>query len=121
MAKIEAITDMAQWQKLWEQSKAADAPAVLIFKRSQICPTSHFAEGIFNHYISSLKEAPNLKIYSVDVIAARPVSRQIAADTGIEHESPQALLIKGDRKVAWNASHGDIDEDALKQHVPAAE
>ena len=119
MAKIAAITEMAQWQKLWEDSKASDAPTVLIFKRSQICPTSHFAEGIFNRYVSGLKDAPDLKIFSVDVIAARPISRQIAADTGIQHESPQALLIKGERKIAWNASHGDIDEDALKQHVPA--
>ena len=119
MAKINPMTDIAQWQKLWEQSKLADAPAILIFKRSQICPTSHFAEGIFNRYIGKLAEKPALQIYSVDVIAARPISRQIAADTGIQHESPQALLIKPGRNVAWNASHGDIDEEALTKYVPA--
>ena len=118
MAKITTLTEMAQWQQLWEQSKQADAPSVLIFKLSPICPTSHYAESNFNRYVGKLSENPALQIYSVDVIAARPISRQIASDTGIQHESPQALLIQAGRNVAWNASHGEIDEEALRKHVP---
>lgn len=119
MAKIIPITDMAAWQHAWDASKAADAPAVLIFKRSPICPTSFFAEGIFNRVITKLKENPALQIFSVDVIANRPISQRIAADTGVQHQSPQAILILAGRKIAWTASHGDIDEAALKENLPS--
>ena len=126
MAQIETLTEVAQWQSLWESSKLAAAPTLLIFKRSPICPTSHFAERIFNLFAASLPDKLALRIYSVDVIGARPVSQRIAADTGITHQSPQTLLIQPGQKVAWHASHEDIERDALEKNVgsgglPAAE
>ena len=117
MAKIQLLTDVAEWQALWERARAEGSERFLIFKLSPICPTSHFVERIFNNFVAALPENPNLHIYSVDVIGARPVSQRIAADTKIPHESPQALLIKGGQRIAWHASHGDVDSDALKQYV----
>jgi bacillithiol system protein YtxJ len=118
MAHIESLAEVAEWQALWENAKRPAAPTLLIFKRSPICPTSHFAERIFNLFAASLPENPALQIYSVDVIAARPVSQRIAADTGISHESPQALVIQAGQNISWNASHGDIEREALEKHVP---
>ncbi|MEI6231427.1 MAG: monothiol bacilliredoxin BrxC family protein [Planctomycetota bacterium] len=119
MATIQSLTDMSHWQTLWEEVNVPNAPSLLIFKRSPTCPTSFWAEGIFRGYVAALPERESLLIYSVDVVAARPISRQIAADTGIQHESPQAILINAGPKIAWNASHGDIDNEALTQYVPA--
>lgn len=117
MAKIQSLTDVVDWQTLWERARPDGAERYLIFKLSPICPTSHTAERNFNTFVAALPEDPNLHIYSVDVIGARPVSQHIAADTGIQHESPQALLIMGGQRIAWQASHGDINAAALKKHV----
>ncbi len=117
MATIGTLGTLEEWQTLWEAQKAAGAGALLIFKRSPVCPTSHFVEGVFQRYIEKLPEATALKIFSVDVIGARPVSQKIAADTGVRHESPQALLIRAGQKVAWHASHGAVDEEALEEQL----
>ena len=113
MAKIQLVEDMKEWQWLWDAAGTKEAAALLVFKRSPICPTSHFVEGIFNRFIAKLRESENLRIISVDVISARPISQRIAADTGVRHQSPQALLICAGQKVVWNASHGDINEETL--------
>ena len=111
---------MAQWNTLWESQRGADAGVLLVFKRSPICPTSHFIEGVFNRYVSKLAAPAKMRINSVDVIGARPVSQKIAADTGIRHESPQAIAIGPGQKVLWHGSHGDVDEDALDAVVKQA-
>lgn len=117
MAKINAITQMDEWQTLWDAAKSESAGAVLLLKRSPICPTSHYIEEIFKAFVADLPESEKLRVYSVDVIGARPISQRIAADTDVTHESPQALLIKGGRKIAWHASHGDIDDESLARNV----
>ena len=120
MADIESLTSVEAWTALWEAQKAASAGALLVFKRSPICPTSHFVESNFNRFIGALPPSKDVKIVSVDVVNARPVSQRIAADTKIRHESPQALLIGRGQNVVWNASHGEIDDAALTQAVAAA-
>jgi bacillithiol system protein YtxJ len=117
MAKINTLDQVEDWQKLWNGLKPEYSGALLIFKQSPICPTSHYIEEIFKAFVAELPESDKLRVYSVDVIGARPVSQQIAADTKIKHESPQALLIEGGQKVAWHASHGDIDDDSLARNV----
>src|SRR5438067_10338752 len=107
MATITPLMSIPEWQALWDAQKSESAGGLLVFKRSPICPTSHFVEGIFNRYVKDLPESKDLRIVSVDVIGARPVSQQIAKDTGVWHESPQAILIRAGQKVAWDASHGE--------------
>ena len=113
MADIVPIVDSEAWAALWNAEKAEGSGALLVFKRSPICPTSHFVEGIFNRFVAKLPASKELKIISVDVIGARPVSQRIAADTKVTHQSPQALLIAPGQKVLWNASHGDVDDESL--------
>ena len=120
MADILPLHDVNAWSALWDTEKSETAGALLVFKRSPICPTSHFVEGIFNRYIAELPAAKDLKIVSVDVIAARAVSQRIAADTLVRHESPQAILIGRGQKVLWNASHGAIDDEALTTALAGA-
>jgi bacillithiol system protein YtxJ len=115
VAKIENLTDVKQWESLWSSLKESNAPRLLVFKRSPTCPTSHFAERIFLNYVKTLPDNPALHIVSVDVIAARPVSQRIAADTKVQHESPQALLLGPVQKILWHDSHGEITEDALQE------
>ena len=50
----------------------------------------------------------------VDVIADRPLARGLAADVGVPHQSPQAILFVDGRPV-WDRSHGSITAEALAE------
>ena len=66
-----------------------------------------------------LRQQPNLTAFTVDVRAQRPLSQQIAARSGVEHESPQIILLRRGIPI-WNASHYDITTNALARNLPAA-
>jgi len=121
MPHARILKDEPEWDALWAAQKDAAAPRLLIFKKSPICPTSHWVEETFNKFIGELSgaQAQDLNIVSVDVVNQRTLSRKIAADTGVTHQSPQAVLIAPGGKVAWHASHGDVDEDALAKALLA--
>lgn len=121
MPATTALTELAQWEKLWLEQKQAGARPLLIFKKSPICPTSHHVERTFNTWLAGLDPAATskLNVVLVDVVNQRPVSRKIAEDVGVRHESPQALLLAPGGKVLWHASHGDVDEESLSKAVAA--
>nr|WP_317236091.1 monothiol bacilliredoxin BrxC family protein [Niabella hibiscisoli] len=48
-----------------------------------------------------------IDFYYLDLIDNRPVSNKVASHYGIEHESPQVLLIK-DGKCIFDESHSAI-------------
>jgi bacillithiol system protein YtxJ len=85
------------------------APLFLLFKHSLVCPASVVA---FRRYEAFLAEHPATPTAWIDVIEQRPLAREVAARTGVRHESPQALLLR-DGAVAWHASHGAITERSL--------
>lgn len=66
---------------------------------------------------SFLQQHPNLPAYLVDVRAERPLSQEIAARSGVQHESPQAILLRRGAPL-WDASHYEITAEALARHVP---
>lgn len=103
MQNIQAISSQAEFETL-TQDKAA-----FVFKFSNRCPISHYAEAQCVQFASNTSPIP---CYSVDVIGARPLSQWIASNTGIKHESPQALLFK-DGKVVWSESHAEINTASL--------
>ncbi len=86
---------------------------VVFFKHSLTCPISGAA---FRRYRSFLEDRPadDDTVYTlIEVQNARDVSNEIARRTGVRHESPQALVLRGG-EVAWHASHGAIRAEALK-------
>lgn len=85
---------------------------VLIFKRSTRCPTSFIAFEAFRRFSEA---HPAFQAAYVNVIEDREVSNHIAHITGIEHKSPQAILIRNG-KVVWHDSHHNITEESLGQH-----
>ena len=94
---------------------ALAAPLHLVFKHSLICPTSARA---FAEYEAWRAARPDVPTAWIDVIGERPWSRHVAAATGVEHQSPQALLVR-DGKIAWHASHGGITRKSLAAAVGA--
>lgn len=84
---------------------------VVLFKHSTSCPIS-------SHAHREMERFSELDVNIVIVQRARDLSREIERRTGVRHESPQALVLRGGEAV-WNASHYDITEEAVKQAVEA--
>jgi len=85
-------------------AEANGSPAV-IFKHSDSCGISARARA----QMSRLEFPVGLVI----VQTAHDVSVEIAARTGVEHETPQVFILRG-REVLWTASHGRISAEAVE-------
>lgn len=114
-APIEIVTGPADVARLLDASRPG---LVLLFKHSTQCPVSARAHEEF------LRHAPRahqrgVALALVRVIEERPLSLEIARRTGIEHASPQALLLRGG-EVLWHASHRRVTAEALEAAESAA-
>jgi bacillithiol system protein YtxJ len=87
---------------------------VLILKLSPICPTSSHIELLFDSFV--IKAPPHWILATIDVVTKRPLSRQIAEELGVKHESPQYLYIEKQVVVA-HESHFRIDFNALAEKM----
>jgi bacillithiol system protein YtxJ len=54
----------------------------------------------------------------IEVQTARELSRDVASVTGIEHETPQVIVLR-DGKAVWNASHFDVSAGAVAKALEA--
>jgi bacillithiol system protein YtxJ len=103
------ITETSDLDQLVERSHATP---VILFKHSTTCPISSAAYK----QMSEVAEEVSLVV----VQRARDVSKEIEARTGIQHESPQTIVLRNGEAV-WSASHYDITagavEEAVREHV----
>src|SRR3982751_4818606 len=85
---------------------------VILFKHSTTCPISAAA-------YAEMSQVPN-DVSLVVVQRARDVSQEVAARTGVRHESPQTIILRNGEAV-WNRSHWSIKaadvETALRQYT----
>jgi bacillithiol system protein YtxJ len=54
--------------------------------------------------------------YYLDLLEYKPVSTAIAEKLGVEHQSPQMLVLRN-RHVVHHASHHAIDVDSVKNYL----
>lgn len=99
------------WREAREQSTTRP---VLIFKHSSICPTSARA----SEEMHRLAENRDLPVYRVVVQESRDVSDHIADETGVRHETPQALLLQ-DGEAVFDVSHHRVKADRLRDQLNA--
>lgn len=98
-----------QWEHLsastdWNALTATDE-WIIVFKHSNRCGTSAMALKQFEKQWAAPKD---VRLCMIDVVKERTFSQEIARLTGVEHQSPQLILLKN-RTVAYNASHYQID------------
>lgn len=87
---------------------------VLLFKHSLTCPVSSRA---FYELEAFLKKAdPNISYRLIKIQNAYPVSNEVASRLQLEHQSPQAILVRDGREV-WNASHSNITKSSLEEAI----
>jgi bacillithiol system protein YtxJ len=99
------ITDTKAFEELLSRSK--EGP-VVIFKHSTTCPISARAY----HQMERFEGEVDL----VEIQKARELSREIQDRTGVEHETPQVIVLRNGQ-VVWNASHWKIKAETVAEAV----
>lgn len=99
------IADSKSFEQLLKDS---NEHPIVIFKHSTTCPIS---SGAYRE----MKTFPG-EIGLVEIQSARDVSREIGTRTGIEHESPQVIVVRNGKAV-WHASHWKITAEAVERAV----
>ena len=111
---MKEITTIQEWEACLA---ASQTKPLFIFKHSTTCPISAGAHDAVTRYIAKAgAEGP--EFIMVKVIESRPVSNAIAESLGIEHKSPQLILLK-DRQAVWSSSHYGINDDNIAEAVKA--
>ncbi|MHC4939332.1 MAG: bacillithiol system redox-active protein YtxJ [Planctomycetota bacterium] len=88
------------------------APRFLLFKHSGRCGISTHALRQVETFVAGTDTPAAV----VDVLANRALSDEVAARTGIPHESPQVLLLENGQAI-WSASHFEIAVASLREAV----
>lgn len=109
------------WENLTSQEQLAqidnlskEAP-VVIFKHSTRCSISSAALDRIERKWDQTKHT-EVKPYYLDLIKHRDVSNAIAAHYGVEHQSPQILVISAGESI-YDNSHFGITYDGILSEI----
>lgn len=83
--------------------ESSESRPVLFFKHSATCGISARALNEFRRYLET-PESALVGNYLIVIQQAGEVSAELARLTGVQHESPQAVIVSAGRAV-WNDSH----------------
>lgn len=108
MANHQHIQSIDEFDTLVNQNKP-----FVFFKHSLTCPISKNAFREFEEFTNEHKDFPS---YYLQVQTDRDLSDYIAEQTGIKHESPQALVFDNGN-VKWHASHSNITAESLVKNI----
>jgi bacillithiol system protein YtxJ len=92
-----------------------ETPLRFIYKHSPTCSLSALAAEQVTQFQS---QRPTCPVQWLDVFAERGECQRIEQETGVRHESPQALLFDGAR-VVWHASHRRVTAEAMAAALDA--
>lgn len=97
------LKSIQQFEALFENE-----PLFAVFKDSTRCSISRTAKSRVER-----EWKHNFPIYYLDLLNHRDVSSFIAEKTGVEHQSPQLIVIQN-KTVIYDASHNFIFVDTIK-------
>ena len=98
-------------QDLEKAIEASHNQPVALFKHSTRCPVSFAAKKTVEHDWDL-----DIDAYYLDLIAHRDISNAIAEKLGVEHQSPQMILVKNGKAV-YDASHAAIDVENMSEAI----
>jgi bacillithiol system protein YtxJ len=104
--KFLRVQDKQSWERLIAESRKHP---VLLFKHSNSC-------GISSRAYREMEQLDRVNL--LEVQSARELSREVAAITGVRHETPQVIVLK-DGKAVWNASHYDVKASSVTEALQA--
>jgi len=98
-------------ENIWQRSE--ERPQV-IYKHSTICSFSNMAKNELAAKSDEIKEKADINY--LGVIESRPLSKKVASDLGVRHESPQVIVVK-EGKAIWDASHGGVRGKSILEQI----
>lgn len=122
-SKESSTRNSVQWIKLESVDqlmnlvKTTHEKPVLLFKHSTRCSISAMAKNNLERNWTSGSELCDA--YLLDLLTHRDVSQKIAEITGIKHESPQAIVLRGD-EIVYDASHSGIEARRIESILAKA-
>ena len=96
--------------------EARRTEVAIIYKHSSICPVSWSAKREVKRFI---EQNPNVPVYVVNVRQNRELSQQLAEELGVQHESPQIILMRSGETLK-HTSHHQITAQLLETWVNEA-
>ncbi|MBC7589074.1 MAG: bacillithiol system redox-active protein YtxJ [Chitinophagaceae bacterium] len=102
-------------EQLEQVKLASNTKPQLLFKHSTRCSISSMALNRLNREA----DFPNVDFHLLDLITYRNVSKKIADDFEVKHESPQILLIKNGLCI-YDESHGGINMQEIIEQAALA-
>lgn len=108
--------ELTSSEQLKQAIESSVENAVILFKHSTRCSISSMVKSRFESNWNT--ELSKVSIYYLDLIAHRNISNEIAELTGIEHQSPQAIVLKN-KEVIYDASHSEISAKAIENLLSA--
>lgn len=103
------LNNVAQLQQL---VAASATQSILLFKHSTRCSISRMAL----QRLEREWEEVGVDAYLLDLLNFRSVSNAIAEQCGVEHQSPQVLLLKNGVCI-YHASHNAISFSDIKSNL----
>jgi len=100
--------EMATLKDLERAIERSHEQPVMLFKHSTRCPVSSMAKRL----TEQRWDHPGIAPFLLNLIAHRDVSNAIAQHLGVDHESPQMLLVKHGMATQV-MSHSSIDPAVL--------
>lgn len=101
-------------EQLNEINTISNERPVVLFKHSTRCSISRFALKRFDAEYDFTEE--EMDWYLLDLLEYRDISNEIAVKYGVQHQSPQIIVIKSGKAI-FTTSHDAIDAGELKQFV----
>lgn len=114
MENWKPLESLSQWQ---EARKLSFEKPVLVFKHSTRCSISQMALDRWNRSWKS-DDSGKMEAYYLDLLNHRDISNAIAEETGVEHQSPQAILLVNGEPVL-SETHQAIRLENFREVVPA--
>lgn len=99
----------SQWEELLLESESRP---VLVFKHSTRCSISSMAlDRINRSWVAGTEK--EFSAWYLDLLNHREISNKIAAESGVEHQSPQLLLFRNGRCIKAESHQAIRLEDFL--------
>lgn len=109
-----AWINLSSITQLHESFEASENRPQLYFKHSTRCGISRMSLKEFES--SGILNNMGADFFLLDLLSFREISNEISKLSSVEHQSPQAILIK-DKKVVYAASHSSIDGVKLEMLI----
>lgn len=101
------IVSVGELEDIFNQN---DDKAHLFFKHSTRCSISSMALREFEQKWD--QGQTEFELYFIDLLKHRDVSNRLAELSGVQHQSPQVIVVKGD-KMLLTASHDRISASQI--------